>query len=142
MKKARYGTVSKRLCGLFRRTASRTAFSLAETVVALLVLSIALLAIATVPVMSTKLALHTVQRERAMTIAVRSLDALESLRFDVAVNSADVAGDFTVVSEKPIFDQASPETYIGKVSVTWTGIGGRSALLLERRLSKFSDATR
>jgi type IV pilus modification protein PilV len=117
-------------------------FSLAETLVAFLILAIALLAIAFVPVMTSKMALQTVQREQAMFLAVNALDSLEAQPYDVKIESDDVSGEFTVKSEKPVFVQAQPENYIAKATVTWKGVTGSNSLSLERRISKFSSETR
>lgn len=56
----------------------RSGFSLSETIIALLILSIALFAVAGVPIMSTKMALHSIRREQAVFLAVHELDELEA----------------------------------------------------------------
>lgn len=117
-------------------------FSLVETIIALLILSIALLAMAFVPIMSTKLALQATCRERAMFLAVKALDSLEAKPFNVAVKRTDFIDEFTLTSEKTVFNQNQPEDYIGKANVMWKGIAGQNTLFLERRLSKFSSETR
>jgi len=124
------------------RRSRNKGFSLAETIIAFLILSIALLAIAFVPIMSSKLALQTVQREQATFLAVQALDSLEAQPFNVKVESEDVIGEFTVKSQKPIFVQEQPQNYIGKATVTWRGVTGDTSLILERRISKFSSETR
>jgi Tfp pilus assembly protein PilV len=117
-------------------------FALVETIIALLILAIALLAMAFVPIMSTKLALQTVHRERAMTLAYSGLDFLESIKFDSAVTSTDtVSGDFRVTYTKPKYSAASND-YKAIVTVKWGGVTGGSELILERSLSKFSQLTR
>lgn len=105
-------------------------FALAETIIALLILSIALLAIAIVPIMSSKMAIQTTQRERAMSLAINRLDVLESVSYGKAVNSTDVEGEFTVVSTK------AARGDVGTVSVTWSGITGNASLTLTRNLSE------
>ena len=121
---------------------SNQAFSLPETVIALLILSIAILAIAAVPIITSKMMLQTTQREQAMFLALQALDTLEAEPFNVAVNSEDVVGAFSLKSEKPVFVEAQPENYIGKATVTWRGVTGNSSLTMERRISKFSNETR
>jgi len=125
----------------FRRRHAN-AFSLPETVIALLILSIAILAIAAVPVMSSKMMLQTTQRDQAMFLALQALDALEAQPFNVGVNSEDVIGAFTVKSVKPVFVQAQPQNYIATATVIWQGLAGAGSLKLERRISKFSSETR
>lgn len=120
----------------------RKAFALAESIIALLILAIALLAMALVPIMSSKLALQTVQKERAMTLAYSGLDYLESVEFSKSVASTDVAnGEFRITYTKPAYDAASND-YKAVVTVRWGGVTGGSELTLERRLSKFSSLTR
>ncbi len=117
-------------------------FALVETIIALLILAIALLAMAFVPIMSTKLALQTVQKERAMTLAYSGLDYLESVEYDKSVSSPDVAsGDFRITYSKPTYEAASND-YKAVVIVRWGGVTGGSELTLERRLSKYSYLTR
>jgi prepilin-type N-terminal cleavage/methylation domain-containing protein len=118
------------------------AFSLPETIIALLILSIAILAIAGVPIMSSKLMLQTTHREQAMFLAVQALDALEAQPFNVSVSSEDVIGSFSLKAEKPVFVESQPQNYIGKATVTWRSVTGQSSLTLERRMSKFSNETR
>lgn len=108
-------------------------FALAETIIALLILSIALLAIAIVPIMSSKMAIQTTQRERAMSLAINRLDVLESVDYEEAVNSTDVAGQFTVVYTK------AAKGSVGSVTVTWGGITGNSSYTLTRDLSEASS---
>ena len=108
-------------------------FALAETIIALLILSIALLAIAIVPIMSSKMAIETTQRERAMSLAINRLDVLESVDYEEAVNSTDVAGQFTVVYTK------AAKGLVGSVTVTWDGITGNSSYTLTRDLSEASS---
>ena len=124
------------------RTKKRNAFALAESIIALLILAIALLAMALVPIMSSKLALQTVQRERAMTIAYSGLDWLESVKYDQKVASNDiVSGDFKISYSKPKYDDA-PNDYKAAVTVRWGGVYKATELVLERKLSKFSHLTR
>lgn len=117
-------------------------FSLPETIIALLILSIAILAIVFVPIMSSKMALQTTHRERAMSLAVNALNFLEAQSFNVSIDSEDIIGDFTVKTEKPVFNQAQYQNYKAKATVTWKGVSGASSLVMERSISKFSSTTR
>lgn len=118
------------------RTKKRNAFALAESIIALLILAIALLAMALVPIMSSKLALQTVQRERALDLAHDRLDVLEARKAaDGDIASADVVDIYTVS-----FDR----TFAGNravVEVFWGGITGQSSVRLERDLSRDSSRT-
>lgn len=108
-------------------------FALAETIIALLILSIALLAIAIVPIMSSKMAIQTTQRERAMSIAYAKLDQLEAVRFSEASNDVYTQGDFTVnVSYQDETDGGK----LASITVSWSGVAGNSEFNLSRRLSE------
>ena len=139
-----FGFMMNSLSSFFRMLSSpRRGFSLSETIVALLILSIALLAMAAVPVMSSKLALQTARREQAMSLAVRALDYLESVGPDVNVSSLDVAkGAFSLTYLKPVYTLAGSDDYKAEVTVRWDGVTGQSELVLERKLSGFSNETR
>lgn len=114
----------------------RKGFALAESVIALLILAIALLAMALVPIMSSKLALQTVQRERALAIAHDRLDILEARKSDDGdITSSDVVDIFTVS-----FDRTFAENR-AVVEVFWGGITGQSSVRLERNLSRDSSRT-
>ncbi len=114
----------------------RPAYALTETVIALLILSIALLTMALVPLMTSKLALQTVQRERAMTLGYNGLELLEAKKYTDSVVSTDVFGEFTVIYSKP------PSSNQATVNVSWSGITGASSLVFERRLSRVAYETR
>ena len=68
-------------------SARRRGVSLVETLIALLVLSIGILAVAAVPIMTTKLAVQSNKRELAVFIAVNELDALEADERETLNNS-------------------------------------------------------
>ena len=120
----------------------RRGFALVETVISLLILAVAILSIAMVPIMSSKMALQTVKKEQAMTLAYSGLDFLESVPPDEEIASGDMAsGDFLVSYAKPEYDAASDD-YRAVVTVRWHGVTGSSQLVLERILSRFANRTR
>lgn len=120
---------------LFRIDCSRSkAFSLVESLIALLILSIAILAIAAVPIMSTKLAVLATHQEQAHFLAVKALDSLEADSSLAVVTSPDIVGGFSVIATK--------QNTIGRAVVSWRGVAGQSSLTLERRMSDFSSRTR
>lgn len=111
-----------------------------ETMIALVILAVALFALAMVPIMTSKLALLTARRERATALAVRELDVLEAKDPTEAVQTVVVvSGDYRVTATKPAYGAAN---YRATVTVEWGGITGRSTLTLERDLSRISDVTR
>jgi len=108
-------------------------FALAETIIALLILSIALLAIAIVPIMSSKMAIQTTQRERAMSIAYAKLDELEAVQFSSASNDVFTQGEFTGTVS---YQNQTDGSKIASITVSWSGVGGNSEFNLSRRLSE------
>lgn len=133
----------KKLLGLSRsRHYVRRGFSLPETLIALIILSIAILAIAFVPIMSSKMAVHFTQKDQAMFHAMRTLDFLEAQPHNAGILSEDHIGDYVLSFQKPVFNETSPDLHVGKVTVTWRGVSGQSSLTLQRLLSKFSSSTR
>ena len=108
-------------------------FALAETIIALLILSIALLAIAIVPIMSSKMALQTVQKEQALALAHDRLDILEAASADIA--SSEDVGIYSVS-----FDRSFARGN-AVVEVFWGGITQQSQIRLERDLSRNARLT-
>lgn len=108
-------------------------FALVETIIALLILAIALLAMAFVPIMSTKLALQTVQREQALFLAYDRLDMLEAV-------SADIVGSDDVGIYKVTWDRSKARGN-AIVQVSWGGISKPSSLDVTRDMSEESYVT-
>jgi len=125
--------MKKYLFPLLRIDVSRKrGVSLVETIIALLILSIALIAIAGVPIMTTKLALSSTRHEQATTIGMRELNALEA-------DSRDIIPDRTIATGFNTFTaRSSKQNDTGRVTVVWQG----GSLVLERPLSEFSSVTR
>jgi len=114
----------------------RKAFALAESIIALLILAIALLAMALVPIMSSKLALQTVQKEQALVFAYERLDALEALKPQSAdITSTDTVGMYTVSFDRSLARRN------GIVQVSWGGITQPSTVTLQRDMSEESYLT-
>lgn len=110
----------------------KSGVSLVETIIALLILSIAIFAIAGVPIMATKLALSSTRHEQAMTIGVRELNALEAdSRAEIPERSVETGfSAFTANSSKL--------EGMGNVTVRWQG----GEVIFQRTLSTFSNQTR
>ncbi len=124
----------------FFLSARRPALSLPEALIALLILSVALVALAAVPLMATKLALSSVERRQAVSLAVRGLDWLESLGAEQLLVSEDVAhGRFRVDYFKPSAEVADGEAV---VTVRWSGPARLSTLVLTRPLTPLPDIPR
>ena len=115
----------------------RSGFSLSETIIALLILSIALFAVAGVPIMSTKMALHSIRREQAVFLAVHELDELEAEKSNSLTRSRREASDFP-----GFFLESQKRNGRGEVVVEWSGLAGQRSLTMERPLSRYSSTTR
>jgi prepilin-type N-terminal cleavage/methylation domain-containing protein len=110
----------------------RSGFSLAESLIALMILSVALLAMALVPVATTKLLADTAQREEAGALALSWLEEIEGIAFDaLPLASSDVIGGYirtvTVTKDDDIADVT--------VTVTWQGATGTQSVTQRRKVS-------
>ncbi|MFA7621848.1 MAG: hypothetical protein WCY56_08405 [Aminobacteriaceae bacterium] len=119
------------------RRAGREAYSLVETLIALIILSTAIFAIAGVPIMATKLALQSNSREKAVFIATMELEELE------ADSSTTVSRPRRAALNYPdYFVQSTKDSGMAEVVVDWAGTSGKSTLTLVRDMSAFSHNTR
>lgn len=126
----------------------RQAFSLVEVLIGLLVLAVALLALAAVPPMATKLFVSGADHEKAMSLAMNKLEELEGRSFDgssiSSTSSTDEYGGtvFTwsldVTPDNPDSDDDFADL---KLTVTWDAVVGDPEIVVERRLSRFGHAT-
>jgi Tfp pilus assembly protein PilV len=107
-------------------------FSLVETIVAFVILGIILIALTLVPIMSTRLMSDTVDREKAVMIAVGKLDELES-SFDLIQTGSEDIGLYNlswVVSADGVDNK-----FVG-LSISWDGIMGNKNLEIKRHYSR------
>ncbi|NCB27298.1 MAG: hypothetical protein EOM62_17875 [Bacteroidia bacterium] len=131
------GEMKKHLFPLFEIDRTyKSGVSLVETIIALFILSIAILAVAAVPIMSMKMAFHANQHEVAVFLAVKELDKLEAEKNDIENAKAEV-DDFPGVS---VWSRRSGGK--GEVLVEWQGVTGPTSFSLERSLSPESSKTR
>ena len=129
---------------MFTRKARQGGFSLLEVVVALAVISIALLAMLTMMLNTSNLKEVGRQRSLAMQAAMAKLEELKAQDFDTIVpnygpggaqNSFDVDGlrDGNNDAQGVItIDDTNPDLLDLTIIVTWEGIGGKS-LVYEAR---------
>lgn len=117
-------------------------FSLVETLIALMILSIALVGMAAVPVATTRLMLLAEEREKATLLAVSKLEEVEAVDFAASVpswvTSSDVTGPFSWVRAVSRDGFLSTVT----VNVTWGGVLGSRTLQLSRGYGPFSARER
>nr|WP_321503407.1 prepilin-type N-terminal cleavage/methylation domain-containing protein [uncultured Dethiosulfovibrio sp.] len=116
---------------------SRRAFSLVETLIAMAILSIALVGLAAVPVATTRLMVHGVQREKALSVAMARLEEVEGVDLDNTswVVSSDVDGGYSWSRSV-----AKTSDYLHSVTVVvdWDGLRGAGSLTLSRDYGPFS----
>ena len=115
-------------------------FSLVETVLSMLILGIALLAIALVPVATTKLMVSSAENERASLIATRKFEELEA-----EVSSSDLstnikAGNTTLDGMTLSWDVSarSGQKQTISMSVSWPGVTGQKERVFTREVSSFA----
>ena len=113
-------------------------FSLVETLIALMILSVALIGMAAVPVATTRLMLLAEEREKATLLAVSKLEEVEAVDFAAPVpswvTSPDKEGTFNWVRT------VSSDGFLSSVTVnvSWGGVLGPKTLKLERSYGPFS----
>lgn len=132
----------------------RNAFSLIETMIALILFSIALLALAQIPALYSKLMSMSVEKENATLHAIHALDYIETLDYDSEIpdlggsitldeleTSLDMpAGyDITSIDVNPTTANASSRTVT--VNITKTDGMGKEDVTLTRVVSPFADKT-
>ena len=115
-------------------------FSLVETVLSMLILGIALLAIALVPVATTKLMVSSAENERASLIATRKFEELEA-----EVSSSDLstnikAGNTTLDGMTLSWDVSarSGQKQTISMTVSWPGVAGQKQRVFTREVSTFA----
>lgn len=112
--------------------------SLVETLISLLILAFALLSMAMVPIMNTRLTASTIWRDQATMVALASLDHLDALSFDglllqhgVLFGNAQYSGDVNLQAISGLTD-----TRRVVVSVTWRSMQQRNTLSVDRQMSR------
>ena len=118
---------------------SRGAFSLVETLIAMLILSIALVGLAAVPVATTRLMVHGVERERAISVAMTRLEEVEGVPLDSSapgwVRSTGTDRDFDWTRT---VSTSGSDLWTVTVKVDWSGLSGNGTLSLSRDYGPFS----
>lgn len=128
MKKTTAGTTGV----LFRRLSRHQGFSLVETIVAFVILGIILIALTLVPIMTTRLMSDTVDREKAVMLAVGKLDTLES-SFDLIQTGSE---DIGLYSLSWVVSADGVDNKFVDLSISWDGIMGNKNLGIKRHFSR------
>ena len=105
-------------------------FSLVETLLSLVLLTVAILSLALVPIATTKLFVHTADHERAVFLATSLLERLESGE-DVGTDGTD--GKFSWTRTSTV-DSGTGGT-LENIQVTWSSATGNRSSQLGRMVS-------
>ncbi|KUK57411.1 MAG: Uncharacterized protein XD80_1417 [Synergistales bacterium 53_16] len=111
------------------------AFSLVEVLVALLILAIALLALASVVISTTMLLSHTIDSEEAVNVGVAMLEEIEGLDYGDIVDSSDEVGKYVI--EWIVTEKTSEKDV--DLTVQWDGILGSKSVELKRTISELGN---
>ncbi len=111
------------------------AFSLVEVLVALLILAIALLALASVVISTTMLLSHTIDSEEAVNVGVAMLEEIEGLDYGDIVDSSDEVGKYVI--EWIVTEKTSEKDV--DLTVKWDGILGSKSVELKRTISELGN---
>lgn len=119
--------------------------SLVEVLIAIFLLAVALLAIASSFVSSTKLMAHTVDKEKATLLASEIIDFIEGQEVDEAqsdwgLSFDDLSSDITVphpfvIDSWNVTSGDNLRTIV--ISLTWDGVGPNDNVVLARSISPF-----
>jgi prepilin-type N-terminal cleavage/methylation domain-containing protein len=111
-------------------------FSLVETIVAFVILGIILLALTLVPIMSTRLMGDTVEREKAVLLAVGKLDEI-STNFASIPTGGATSSDTThsPYSIEWTSSADSTDSKLVTLTITWPGIMKQQTLEFKRQVT-------
>jgi prepilin-type N-terminal cleavage/methylation domain-containing protein len=124
--KIRKGETSGNLC---RRKNSHRGFTLVETIVAFVILGIILLALSLLPIMTTKMMSDTVEREKAVLLAVGKMDALEG---DItAVPGTETQDGYTMSWTA----DTTSGNYVITLTISWPGVVKQETLTFKRQIA-------
>lgn len=119
---------------VFRRR--HRGFTLVETIVAFIILGIILLALTLVPIMSTRLMGDTVEREKAVLLAVSKLDEI-SANFDgIPVGGTSSDTDHTPYTITWTSSADSTDSKIVTLTISWPGVMKQQTLEFKRQITK------
>ena len=118
------------------RPAACRGFTLVETLIAFVILGIILLALTLVPIMSTRLMGDTVEREKAVLLAVGKLDELSTnfAAIPTAGTSTDTSHSPYTLSWTSSADTA--DSKLVTLTVSWPGIMKQQSIEFKRQVTK------
>lgn len=110
-------------------------FSLVEVLIAMMILSIALLSLAAVVISTTMLLSHSVDRETAIGLVVGKLDGLEGLDYGDIVSGSEQVGEKYTLSWV-VSEDTAKEIKTVTANATWRGVLGERTVEAEREYGK------
>ena len=115
-------------------------FSLVETVLSMLILGIALLAIALVPVATTILIVSSAEHERASLVATRKFEELEAHTSSADLSTNITSGNSTIEGMVLSWDVSAriAQKQTITMTVTWPGVVGQKQRVFTREVSTFA----
>ncbi|MEN2996209.1 MAG: prepilin-type N-terminal cleavage/methylation domain-containing protein [Acetomicrobium sp.] len=105
-------------------------FSMVEALVALMLLTVALIPMAALPAATSRLYMASAAREQAALLAVQKLDELESKKFNDLLGGSQTIGGYKMAWT---VGEAVDQRRKVRVSVTWNE--GKSKLEITRQVS-------
>jgi len=108
-------------------SSGKQGFSLVETLIALVLLAVAVLSLALVPIATTKLFVHTADHERAALLSSSLLERIES---GETLDSSGTEGKFSWVITTTT--EAETGEDIVRVQVSWSSATGSRSSSMER----------
>jgi len=127
-----------------------TGFTLVEVLISLIVFAIALLALAQIPAVYTRLMSLSVEKENSTLIAINALDYIETLEYSSIVDTIDTATLGTSIDIPDGYtisdiatstnDPAAPSKMV-TVTISRTGGVGKEDVTLTRVVSPFASNT-
>ncbi len=124
-------------------------FSLVETLIALIILTIALLALVQIPALYSKLMSVSVEKENATLYAIHALDLVETVDYEDGYdNVSNLQDDLNASLDLPLdyfavlsVDQSSSSSKTVQVTIEYPSGIGRKDVSLTRVVSPFADKT-
>ena len=113
----------------------RQGFSLVETIIAFVILGIILLALTLVPIMSTRLMGDTVEREKAVLLAVGKLDEISTNFSDIPVGVESSDTNHSPYSLEWTSSADSGDSKFVTLTITWPGIMKQQTLEFKRQVT-------
>ncbi len=109
-------------------------FSLVETIVAFVILGIILIALTLVPIMSTRLMGDTVEREKAVLLAVGKLDEI-STNFSAIPVGSNITEEITPYTLSWTASSEAGNSKFVTLTITWPGVMGIKTLEFKRQIT-------